>query len=182
MPSLPSRPGAQRSGDRPGAHLGADPGHEETLPVVQHGLLQQTLLRLALRGEHPVSPAPWDTPLCPRQHPDPWQDPPSFSRGQRSTVNASPESPGTELSLLPAASPNPLFSTGRPSSPQQPGPHGEEPHGVPSHPAPSAWTPQGASNPTNNPPSQAAAAPEAPKQPSQCDQCPGRGRPQFLPA
>lgn len=38
----------QHRGDPPVSHLSADPGHEETLPVVQHGLLQQTLLCLAL--------------------------------------------------------------------------------------------------------------------------------------
>lgn len=75
----------QCSRDCPGAHLSTDPGHEKTLPVVQHGLLQETLLCLALpktRGEYSVSPTPWDNPLHPS--PDPRQDPPAtapFLRG-----------------------------------------------------------------------------------------------------
>lgn len=32
------------------ANLGADASNQETLPVVQHGLLQETLLSLALQG------------------------------------------------------------------------------------------------------------------------------------
>lgn len=119
----------RHSRDCPGAHLGADPGHEETLPVVQHGLLQETLLCLALsktRGEHSVSPTPWDTPLYPsqRQAPAPGRthqlQPLSSGVVGHSKLQPQgmPEQPGdkqsgTEPSLFPAASPDLLPSCRR---------------------------------------------------------------------
>lgn len=49
--------GVEHGKDPPKLHLGADPGHEEAFPVVQHGFLQQTLLRLALWRQHWLSPS-----------------------------------------------------------------------------------------------------------------------------